>query len=136
MRKFAERTKVEAAQTRAEIETLLSARKATAIGIFSSQEQAAVVFEMQERRIMFRLPLPTNISEQVRRQRWRALLLAIKAKLAAVDDGIETFEQAFLAHIVMPDGLTVGEHTHERIESAYRGGPLQPLLPGPRKDSK
>lgn len=132
MAKFAARTRVPQGQTRSEIEALLSQRKASAIGVFTSTDQAAVVFEMQARRIMFRLPLPPNISDQVRRQRWRALLLAIKAKLAAVDDGIETFEQAFLAHIVMPDGLTVGEHTHERIASAYQGGTMQPLLPSPK----
>jgi hypothetical protein len=136
MAKFAAKTRVPAQQTRGEIETLLTAKKATAIGVFSGTEQAAIVFEMQGRRIMFRLPLPPNITDQSRRQRWRALLLAIKAKLAAVDDGIETFEQAFLAHIVMPDGLTVGEHTHERIASAYQGGTMQPLLPPPKKDQK
>ena len=136
MAKFAARTKVPQGQTRTEIETLLAQRKATAIGVFTSLDQAAIVFEMQARRIMFRLPLPPNISDQARRQRWRALLLSIKAKLAAVDDGIETFEQAFLAHIVMPDGLTVGEHTHERIASAYQSGTMQPLLPPPKKDQK
>jgi hypothetical protein len=38
------------------------------------------------------------------------LLLANKAKLSSVEDGIETFEDAFLAHIVMPDGTTVSQH--------------------------
>lgn len=136
MAKFAARTKVPQGQTRSEIEKLLAQRKATAIGVFTSPDQAAIVFEMQARRIMFRLPLQPDLSDQARRQRWRSLLLAIKAKLAAVDDGIETFEQAFLAHIVMPDGLTVGEHTHERIASAYQGGTMQPLLPPPKKDQK
>ena len=136
MAKFAARTKVTQGQSRSEIEKLLAQRKATAIGVFTSLDQAAIVFEMQARRVMFRIPLPPNISDQDRRQRWRALLLSVKAKLAAVDAGIETFEQAFLAHIVMPDGLTVSEHTHERIASAYQGGTMQPLLPPPKKDQK
>ena len=41
------------------------------------------------------------------RQRWRALNLAIKAKLEAVESGIVTFDQEFLAHIVGPSGQTV-----------------------------
>jgi hypothetical protein len=36
-------------------------------------------------------------------------VLAVKAKLISVADGIETFEEAFMAHVVMPDGRTVAE---------------------------
>lgn len=52
--------------------------------------------------------------------------------LNALADGIETFEDAFLAHIVMPDGSTVAEHTLPRIAAAYDSGKMQPLLPAPR----
>ncbi len=86
MAKFAAKTRVPAQQTRGEIETLLTAKKATAIGVFSGTEQAAIVFEMQGRRIMFRLPLPPNITDQYRRQRWRALLLAIMPLQPSVFD--------------------------------------------------
>jgi hypothetical protein len=58
-----------------------------------------------------------------------ALLLAVKAKLVAVDDGIETFEEAFMAHVVMPDGRSVGDHIKPRIASAYREHQMVPLLP-------
>jgi len=33
----------------------------------------------------------------------------------------------------MPDGLTVHQHTHERIQVAYKGGEILPLLPAPSK---
>lgn len=46
---------------------------------------------------------------QATRSRWRALLLTIKAKLSAVESGVETFEEAFLAHVVGEDGRTIGE---------------------------
>lgn len=68
------------------------------------------------------------------RRRWRALALSIKAKLVAVEDGIETFEQAFMAHIVMPDGLTIGQHVTPRIAQAYETGDMPPLLPAPGGD--
>ncbi len=134
---YAARTSVQAEQSRVEIERLLTKYKATAVAVFQSTDQAAIAFEMHARRIIFRLAMPKADdpkSAQKRRQRWRSLLLAIKAKLTSVEDDIESFEDAFLAHIVMPDGLSVSEHIRPRIAEAYKGGKMVPLLPGPRSD--
>ena len=68
--------------------------------------------------------------EQATRQCWRALALVVKAKLEAVEANIATFEEEFMAHIVMPDGKTVAEHARPMIASAYKSGKIQPLLPG------
>ena len=67
--------------------------------------------------------------EQIHRQRWRALLLCIKAKLEGVESKIESFEEAFLAHVVLPDGSTVGQHAAKSIALAYSGNKMVPLLP-------
>jgi hypothetical protein len=69
--------------------------------------------------------------EQAERQRWRALLLVIKAKLEAVESRIATFEEEFLAHIVMPNDRTVGQIVTPLVQSAYETGrmPMR-LLPG------
>lgn len=157
MARFAEATDVSIERTRLELERLLAAYKARATAVFNSGEEAAVAFEMQDRRVLFRLRMPDPKSrelthskpakhnpsrplspgaararyDQACMRKWRALLMAIKAKLVAVDEGIETFEDAFMAHVVMPDGRTVGEHVRPRIESAYKEGKMQPLLPGP-----
>lgn len=131
---YAERTRVPAERSRLEIEQLLAKHKATSVAVFTSIENAAIAFEMRDRRIIFKLVMPKGGAprdDQARRQRWRSLLLAIKAKLASVDDGIETFEDAFLAHIVMPDGSTVAESVRPRIATAYKEGKMQPLLPAP-----
>jgi hypothetical protein len=63
--------------------------------------------------------------------RWRCLALVIKAKLEAVESGITTFEDEFLAHIMMPDGQTVGQHVRPNIASAYEQRSMVPLLPPP-----
>ena len=63
------------------------------------------------------------------RRRWRALALVIKAKLEAVSTGITTFESEFMAHIVMPDGRTIGQHVSPAIEAAYASGKVRALLP-------
>lgn len=132
---FAEKTKVPVEQSRTEIERTLQRYGATRFAYFTETGKAIVVFEAKDRRLRFDLPVPAGEGEKDKqscRQKWRALLLCIKAKLESVTSGIETFEEAFLAHVVMPDGLTVLQHTHERIQIAYKGGEMTPLLPGPK----
>lgn len=68
------------------------------------------------------------IVEQENRQRWRALCLAIKAKLEAVQSGITTFEDEFMAHIMLPGGKTVSEMAAPVIENAYKSGKVPTLL--------
>lgn len=135
-RRYAEDTKVPVEQSRAEIERTLERYGATAFAYAAERRQATVMFEAESRRVRFRIPLPegTDRNDQRERRRiFRALLLALKARLESVTSGIETFEEAFLAHVVMPDGKTVYEHAVPRIASAYQSGKMQPLLPGPRE---
>lgn len=134
MAKFAETTRVPVEQTRAEIEKTLVRYGASRFAYMNETGRAVIVFEAKERRLRFDLPLPKGESDkdaQSRRQKWRALLLAIKSKLESVESGIETFEEAFMAQVVMPDGRTVSQHARPLIASAYRGEPMQPLLPAP-----
>ena len=129
---YASRTEVTVDRSRAEIEKTLKRYGADRFAYFTETDRAIIVFEARDRRIRFDLPLG-KISEQLTMTRWRALLLCIKAKLESVDSKIETFEEAFLAHVVLPDGMTVMQHTRDRIESAYKGGEMQALLPAPKK---
>jgi hypothetical protein len=76
--------------------------------------------------------------EQSCRQCWRALSLVIKAKLEAVEAGIATFEDEFLAYQVLPDGKTVGQCIHPQITNALAAGKQSALLMrfgGPEADS-
>ncbi len=53
---------------------------------------------------------PTDFKyEQARRQRWRILLLSIKAKLEEIEAGLISFDDQFLAYMALPDGSTVGD---------------------------
>lgn len=67
--------------------------------------------------------------EQACKQRYRALALVVKAKLEAVEAGITTFEEEFMAHLVLPGGATVGQRLLPEITEAQRTGNLPPLLP-------
>ncbi|MET7395582.1 hypothetical protein ABZS66_19040 [Dactylosporangium sp. NPDC005572] len=152
MSRYADRTEVSSDRSRTEIEKTLRRYRATAFAYGWDAAAATVMFEIAHRRVLFRLPMPNRNDrefthtpsrgyrrseasideayEQGVRQRWRALALVIKAKLEAVEAGITTVEQEFLAHIVMPDGRTVGEHTLPRIAEAYETGRMLALLPG------
>ena len=144
---YAETTTVPVIKTRAEIEGMLRARKCDQFMVFSDHEnfRASVQFKTNNRVVRFTIALPnpedqkfTHIDrwrrraasaaqkmvEQAERQRWRALLLVIKAKLESVDSNIATFEQEFLANIVLPNDMTVGEIVIPKIEEAYAGRPL------------
>jgi hypothetical protein len=127
-RLFAEKTKVPIAQSRAEIERLLDRHKAKQYGTAVDYDlrQARVQFRLHERIVRFVITLPDTARlrgerlEQAARQRWRALLLVIKAKLEAVENNIATFEEEFLAHIVLPNDKTVADYVIPQVAEMYR----------------
>ena len=130
---YARKTQVPVEQTRMEIERTLTRYGARAFGYFTGPSQAMVAFEagtkIDRRNVKIVLPLPSENDGRLLRQRWRCLLLVIKAKLESVESGIETLEQAFYANIVMPNGQTIYEATHENVRIAYTSGKVQALLP-------
>lgn len=150
---YAEGTEVSVEKSRAEIERLLTRYGATSTAFMNGPGRSMIAFEASGRNILFLLPLPDQadkkfaldgnqrlrtperrlaVWEQACRQKWRALALVIKAKLEAVASGITSFEDEFLAHIVMPDGQTVGQHIKPQIAASYDAGEVRPLLPAPR----
>ena len=146
--RYAQRTDVSSERSKAEIERLLTRYGATSFASGWQHDEAVIQFVMHERRIKFLLPLPSKTAaeftqskrgrrddalayklwEQATRQRWRALALVVKAKLEAVEANIATFEEEFLAHIVMPNGKTVSELVLPAIENAYKTGKVSQLL--------
>lgn len=149
---YARGTEVSVAKSQAEIQAIIMRYGATTFMFGQSLDGASIAFEAKGRRVQFFLPLPKRDEkrfwidghqrrrtpekahqfwEQACREKWRSLALCIKAKLEAVDAGITTFEDEFMAHIVMPDGLTVSQHVLPRIADAYATQTMLPLLPGP-----
>ena len=128
---FAANTIVPVAKSRMEIEQLLERHKAKQYGTAVDYDlrTARVQFRLHDRIVRFTVALPDSKTfgsgkrmEQAERQRWRALLLVIKAKLESVESKIETFEQAFLANVVLPNDKTVAETIAPHIAVAYKEG--------------
>ena len=131
---FAAYTKITVEQTKMDIEKMLAKYGSSSFAYYTEPGKAIIVFEAKDRRLRFDLPVPSGSSEKDQRgarEKWRALMLCVKAKLESVASGIESFEEAFLAHVVMPDGLTVHQHAHQRIETAYKSGEVKALLTSP-----
>lgn len=127
MGKYAEHTKVPVERSRAEIEKTLKRYGADGFMYGDADGRAVVMFRMEKRHVKFMIGIPDDAREE--RQRWRVLLLVIKAKLESVESGVEEFDDAFMAQIVLPDGKTVGQTMRPQIASAYETGAMPPLLP-------
>lgn len=138
---YAERTEVPVAKTRAEIERLLETHKAKQYGTAVDYDllMARVQFRLHDRIVRFVIALPDRKKlgdgvryERAERQRWRALLLVIKAKLESVENAIETFEHAFLSQIVMPNDRTVAEIVIPLVAESYKTSKMpRALAPAP-----
>jgi len=156
--RYAENTEVSVARSKAEIEETITRFGADqfASGFDAKMANAVVQFGIKGRVIRFILPLPGDddpavkfkvspyshkrversleeipaAREKASRQKWRALAIAIKAKLAAVEAEITTFDEEFLAHIVVPGtNQTVGKHIlPESAQLMDRHGPPPSLL--------
>ncbi len=135
---YAVDTTVPVQRTKVEIEEMLTKYGATSFVFVTNQADAIIMFEFEGRRVRFNLPLPKMQTDaktaKEHRAKWRALLLTIKSKLVSVDTGIEEFEEAFLSHIILADGSTVGDSVRPAVALQYKTGEMGPLLlTGPRQ---
>jgi len=124
---YAKTTKVSVDRSLEEIKKVL--RKANVNGI-ACVERSSIIMIMFEHhsigvKMFLHFPQPPSDSankaavkayEQICRSKARSLLLCIKAKIEAVESNIETFEQAFLPHIVLKNGDLVGNRVIPALE--------------------
>lgn len=153
--KFAADTSVPTEKSHGEIRSMVSKAGGTRFATMDEEGRAIILFELHERRVMFELALPKREAfariktsayghtkpataeqqqtkwEQACRSHWRALALCIKAKLVSIESGVESFEEAFLAQIVVPTSSgskRFAQVATKAIHEAYTGGKLPPLL--------
>lgn len=153
--RYAANTRVDVTSSRNEIEKLLERFGATDFGYSweTDPAQHVIGFRYKERVVRYILPMPDpndkkfthrgfapkteaqarSSYEQAVKERWRALVLLVKAKLAGVEAGIVSFEDEFLAETVIPSGATVSQWLQPQLKLAIEGGHMPPLLPGPKE---
>lgn len=148
MSKYASDTSVSATRSLSEIQETLDRYGASQFAFIKKADEAMIAFEYQGRRVRFTVTLPKlgdfektetgryrkssdsvrTAYEQAHRQRFRALLLVIKARLESIESGIETFDQAFMAHVLLPNGGTVSEWLAPQLSEIRESGQMPPLL--------
>jgi hypothetical protein len=148
MGRYAASTDVDPGRSREELERTVVRYGASAFGYGWEDGKAVVQFKASGRYVKFVVAMPDPDSpefthhsrgrrtqsaaskawEQATRQRWRALALVVKAKLEAVESGIATFDEEFMAYLLLPNGQTVGETAIAGIERAYETGEMPKLL--------
>ena len=154
MARYAEGSGVPIGRSRDELERLLARYHADEGFVYGREGNLEVVgFAAHGRRVRFTIAMPApdarefthtptgqkrspssaaTAYEAERRRRWRVFVLVVKSKLESVASGVETFDEAFLAQILLPTGETVIEATKDGIAEAYRTGATPQLLSGLR----
>ncbi len=147
---YAKGTETTVERTRAELEAMLIRYGASQriVGENDETSEAWVGFTMQARQVKLTIPLPKiedvkfpkaardksearkrKLLEQSKRERWRAVVLLVKAKLETIALGLSTVEREFLADLVLVDGQTLHGALREDIRKMYvTGAPPRFLL--------
>lgn len=144
---YAEGTTVSPEKSLAEIQQTLKRYGSSKFGLLDEGDRLAIMFEMKGRRVKFAVPMPPvadfkfdgakrarsqaqQLSAQYKEhsRRYRALLLVIKSKLESVESGIESFDEAFMGHLVLPSGQTMHEWAGPQIQRVYETGQMPPLM--------
>ncbi|MDR6622390.1 hypothetical protein [Sinomonas atrocyanea] len=108
--------------SQAEIQTMLASAGATGIRFASERGKTRITFRSGGHHFLLALPAATSDlphAQEAARRGWRQLSALVQAKLDAVDAGITTFDEEFLAYMVMPGGATVFQAVAPGIAAAY-----------------
>jgi len=146
---YASRTEVTVDKSKGELKRVVYKSGASNYKYAEEEDRAMVMFSKEARIIRFVIKFPPPESrefthtpgrgtkrtqaaaykeyEAEHRRRWRALILSVKAKFESTASGIETFEEAFLAQILLPNSQTVAQAVSPSIEEAYATGKMKKI---------
>lgn len=148
---YAEGTSVPIEQSQMEISALLRRFGATSLSVGYKDNRSFIIFRVKDRYVRLTLAAPSQqdrrfavdgrgrprdaagrqkARDQEYMRLWRCMVLLVKSKLTAIDEGIVDFETEFLPHIMLPNGETVGQHVRPALSTAYETGEMPRLLPG------
>lgn len=130
MTKFAQQTHVSVEGTKGDIKGIIGRYGGHLLDINEDVPGRSIIMFQSNHatprylRVSMSFPISSNATtEQTCRRKWRALFNDIKFKFVSIDEGIETFDQAFMAWIIGDDGKTLYE-TARQLR----------LLPRPEED--
>lgn len=136
-------TSIRPENTQADISRELSRYGISSVQHTSTDKFFSVAFQAQvegsDKPMTIRIDVPYNQSTDTedrigwrdQRRKYRALFYYIKALLIAWDDGLKTFAEVFMPHIVLPGGKTVSQDLMPKYAIAVESGRIDEvkLLP-------
>ncbi len=126
-RTYAQDTNVPAYKSQAEVRQMLAKMGADQFALMEMDGRVVMRFRVRQTTYQIERPalpdIPKKSVEQRERAAWRALVLLVKAKMVAIDQGITTVEREFFADVVLRDGSKLIEHQESLIDWAYEDGP-------------
>ena len=149
MSQYAKTTTVSVEKSRIEAEAILQRYGADRFAYLKDKDDTQLIFEVNNRQYKLKVTAPdrdskemmytekgriraeSNIEtvyQQAVRQRWRVLVLLLKAKLESIELGYSTIEDEFLAYSLLRDGRTLGEAVEQMPESLMSKSPVAALL--------
>ncbi len=149
MRRYAEDTTVSVDKSISDLRRLMQRYGATGFQLTEATDSAGVEFVCNGRQVRYAFHYPDPDDERFTltetgrertelqaekaweaecRRLWRALILIVQASFEAVDAGVATFDEVFLAHIVLPDNRTVGSYALPAMDKALTSGGPPALL--------
>jgi hypothetical protein len=138
-RGYASSTQKTAGESREDIQESLARYGADGFAYAQDDEHAMawIAFRVDGVRVRLTVQLPQRgqcrsdtAHEQKIRTRWRMFHLLSKARLEAVTNGVQTFEEAFLPDVVTESGATVAEVLRPALAAARAAGTLPVLSVG------
>jgi hypothetical protein len=150
VRTYAAATRVSVEQSRVQLERLIAKYGGQPLAAFTPEDKIVLFFRVGrldtgDRVLRFVIPVPpleqfrarrggrggeVERRAQAVRQRWRVLLLLLKAKFEAVQVGAASFDEEFLGYIVTHSGSTVADQMVKALQTAYTNeGMPRPMLP-------
>ena len=115
MARYAKNTTVPVARSKQKIEELLVSYGIEESFSGRSPRGDGIGWKYQGKVYKMSVPIPSKDGktekqhEQELRQRWRILFMSMKMKFEAIDAGVISFEDHFLAQMSLPDGSTVAD---------------------------
>lgn len=151
MAKYAEGTTVSVEDSQMEIKLVCVKYGAGGVTLGDDgRTGGGIEFEMRGRRLRFTVRYPDAAAKEYKylspgrlrapaqakarwqaevRRLWRVLLVTIKGKLEAIENGLVSFEEEMLAFVVVPgQNRTIGELLVPQLDEVYRTRMLPPML--------
>jgi hypothetical protein len=112
------------AASQAEIQSMLGAAGARGFQLAAERGATRIAFSLGDRQFLLSLPLSASegtstAAQEAARRGWRQLSFLVRAKLDAVACGITTFDEEFLAYMVLPGGATVFQAVKPGMAAAH-----------------